>query len=52
MTDYYKAQYILDVLARVNLSREVVLLQPKDIIKKCRSSDELDFYYQKLCVKR
>lgn len=52
MNDYEKALYILTVLARIKLSREGVLLQPEDIIKKCKSSEELDFYYMKLCVKR
>lgn len=49
MNDYEKALYILTVLARIRLSREVVLLQPEDVIAKCESSEELDFYYRRLC---
>lgn len=52
MTDYEKAQHIIDALARIKISRGIVLLQPEDIIKKCKSPEELNFYYRKLCVKR
>lgn len=52
MSDYEKAMYILTALSRITLSRAVVLLQPEDIIKKCKDSEELDFYYRKLCFKR
>ncbi|MCM1530146.1 MAG: hypothetical protein NC093_09155 [Alistipes sp.] len=52
MIDYEKAQHILYVLPRKNLSRAVVLLQPETVIEKCRSSKELDFYYNKLCKGR
>lgn len=49
MTDHEKAQQILYALMRICPSRAVVLLQPENVIKKCRNSEEVDFYYRKLC---
>lgn len=52
MSDYEKAEQILYALMRIFHSRAAVLLQPETVIKKCRSSEELDFYYNKLCKGR
>lgn len=49
MSDYEKAQQILYALMRICPSRAIVLLQPENVIKKCKSSEELDFYYSRLC---
>lgn len=47
MSDYEKAQHILYVLMR--FSRKAVLLKPENVIAKCENSEELDFYYRRLC---
>lgn len=49
MTDNEKAKLILYALMRIYPSRNVVLLQADDVLKKCRSSEELNFFYRKLC---
>lgn len=49
MSDYEKAQQISYALMRIFHSRAAVLLQPEDVLKKCRSTEELNFYYAKLC---
>lgn len=49
MTDNEKAEQILYALMRICPSRNVVLLQADDVLKKCRSAEELNFFYRKLC---
>lgn len=51
MIDYEKAKWLLFIMTRIKPSAEVVFLQPGDILKKCRNSGELDFYYRKLSGK-
>lgn len=48
MSDYEKAKQILCVLTRIYPSRKVVMMQPEEVIQKC-SSEELNFYYRRLC---
>lgn len=48
MTNHEKAEQILYALMRICPSRNVVLLQPDDILSRC-SSDEIDFFYKCLC---
>lgn len=48
MTDNKKAEQILYALMRICPSRNVVLLQADDVLKKCGSAEELNFFYQKL----
>ena len=49
MSDYEKACIVLSVLERIDNCRVVKRLTPDDIIRKCQSSAELHFWYQKLC---
>lgn len=49
MSDYEKAEQILYALMHIFRSSTVVRLQPEDVLKKCRSSEELNSYYAKLC---
>lgn len=51
MSDYEKAQQLLYALMRIYPSRAVVLLQPEEVLEKCRDSEELDFYYRELVRK-
>lgn len=43
MTDNEKAEQILYALMRICPSRNVVLLQVDDVLKKCGSAEELNF---------
>lgn len=52
MSDYEKAQQILYVLMRIKSQRSIVYLQPEEVIEKCKSPKELDFYYTKLCERK
>lgn len=49
MTDTEKAEQIIYTLMRICPSRNVVLLQVDDVLKKCRSAEELNFFYRKIC---
>lgn len=49
MTDNEKAEQILYALMRICPSRNVMLLQADDVLKKCGSAEELNFFYRKLC---
>lgn len=49
MTGNEKAEQILYALMRICPSRNVVLLQADDVLKKCKSAEELNFFYNKIC---
>lgn len=49
MTDTEKAEQIIYALMRICPSRNVVLLQVDDVLKKCRSAEELNFFYRMIC---
>ena len=46
MTDKLKAEYIMYKLLGI---RKDIFLTAEDILMKCESSSELDWWYRKLC---
>lgn len=49
MTNYEKAAKILAVMERISGNRNIVRLEPEDVIKKCGDEMMLDRIYRGMC---
>ncbi len=47
MSDYEKAQQILDVLARI--SGWIIFVTPEAAVEKCKGTNLLEIYHRVLC---